>query len=527
VSVPTTRAAASRTIAHPAAVDLNRAHLAAAGIPSEPAPVRIVHLGLGAFHRAHQAWYTQRAGDGWGIAAFTGRSPRAAETLAAQDGLYALVARGAAGDAVEVISSISEARDGADLARLTELLADPDVGVVTLTITEAGYRLGADGALDRDDADVRSDVEALRSASVRPSPQARGMDHARAESGDSALGSADPLAPGEGGAGAASAADTGAREAAAPETPQTPDGVTATRGPVTPLGRLLLGLAARRAAGAGPVAVVSCDNVPANGSVTRRALTALAHEVDGALAQWVDENVSFVSTSVDRITPAHTGEVDAVVEAGWHDRATVVTEPFADWVLEGDFPAGRPAWHAVGARFVDDIGPWEDRKLWLLNGAHTILAVAGPARGHATVADAFADDACHALVEAFWAEAVTCLPDDVETADYRVQLAERFANPRIVHRLDQIAAETTTKIRYRIVPIAARLRERGEDAAACADALASWIAAAVAGIPAPDREAEDVRAAASTPDPVAALLHLVGAGLDSEFIARVRARAAV
>jgi len=465
--------ASSRSTAAQAPVDLNRAHLAVAGILSEPAPVRIVHLGLGAFHRAHQAWYTQRAGDGWGIAAFTGRSPRAAEPLAAQDGVYALVARGAAGDTVEIITSISEARDGADLTRLIELLSDPAVGIVSLTITEAGYRLGPDGELDREDPEVQADVAALRTATL------------------------------------------------------TADGVTATRGPVTPLGRLLLGLAARCAAHAGPIAVVSCDNIPANGDVTRRALTALASEIDDDLARWIGEDVSFVSTSVDRITPAHHGEVDAVVERGWHDRATVVAEPFADWVLEGDFPAGRPAWHTVGARFVDDIRPWEDRKLWLLNGAHTILAVAGPARGHATVAEAFADDDCRALVEAFWAEAVSCLPDDVETVGYRAQLAERFANPRIAHRLDQIAAETTTKIRYRIVPIAARLRARGEDAAACADALAAWITAAVAGIPTADREGEAVRGAASTTDPVAALLHLVGADLDSEFIARVRSRAPI
>jgi len=519
VTAPTTRAAASRPHTTHAAVDLNRAHLAAAGIPSQPAPVRMVHLGLGAFHRAHQAWYTQRAGDGWGIAAFTGRSPRAAEALAAQDDVYALVARGAAGDAVELITSISEARDGADLARLTELLADPAVGVVTLTITEGGYRLAADGELDREDPEVHADVVALRS-SAGPRKNAE----ARSDSADPVLCSADLLGPAEGGTALRA---SGSEPAAAPEALQTPGGVTTTRGPVTPLGRLLLGLAARRAAGAGAIAVVSCDNIPANGAVTHRALTALAREVDGKLAQWVDDKVSFVSTSVDRITPAHVGEVEAVVDAGWHDRATVVAEPFADWVLEGDFPAGRPAWHAVGARFVDDIRPWEDRKLWLLNGAHTILAVAGPARGHATVADAFADDVCHALVEAFWAEAVACLPDDVETVDYRAQLAERFANPRIAHRLEQIAAETTTKIRYRIVPIAARLRERGRDAAACADALASWIAAAVAGIPAPDREAEAVRAAASTTDPVEALLRLVGADFDSEFTARVRTRATI
>ncbi|UUT36628.1 mannitol dehydrogenase family protein [Microbacterium elymi] len=443
-------------------MELNRASLSAAGIPSAPDPVRIVHLGLGAFHRAHQAWYTQRAGDGWGIAAFTGRSPRAAGPLAAQDGVYALVERGVDGDAVRVITSIVEARDGADLDRLDRLMADPAVGVVTLTITEAGYRLDAAGDLDLDDPDVAADIRALRG--------------------------------------------TGA--------------------PKTPLGRLVRGLQARRTAGAGPIAIVSCDNIPANGAVTCRALTSLAAEVDAALGAWVTDSVSFVSTSVDRITPAHTGEVEAVREAGWHDNATVITEPFADWVLEGEFPAGRPAWHEAGARFVDDIGPWEERKLWLLNGAHTILAVAGPPRGHTTVAEAFADPACRAMVDAFWAEAVTCLPADVEHVAYRRQLARRFANARIVHRLDQIAGETTTKIRYRLVPIARHLRARGEDAAGTIAALAAWVSAAIAGIPAADREADAVAAAASAPDPVAALLALVGADLDPDFVSQVRARLA-
>ncbi|GAA3751398.1 hypothetical protein GCM10022240_00730 [Microbacterium kribbense] len=490
----------------------------AVGAPA--APVRIVHLGLGAFHRAHQAWYTQRAGDGWGIAAFTGRSPRAAEPLAAQDGVFALVERSAQSDAVEVITSISEARDGADLQRLGELLADPQVGVVTLTITEAGYRLGPDGQLDQDDADVVADIRALRRTSLSSSSaQPRGSRGARTESAESALGSADLLASAEG---VAPPEGMAPPEGVAPPEGAAPDGGMGEKdAPTTPLGRLLLALQARRAAGAGPIAVVSCDNIPANGAVTARAVTALAARVDADLAAWVRENVSFVGTSVDRITPAHTGEVDAVIEAGWHDRATVITEPFTDWVLQGDFPAGRPAWERGGARFVDEIGPWEDRKLWLLNGAHTILATAGPVRGYDTVAAAFADPDCRALVDAFWAEAVTCLPAGVEHVEYRRQLAERFANARIVHRLDQIAGETTTKIRYRIVPIVTRLRARGEDAAACADALAAWIAVA-ADIPAADRESQAVAAAASSADPIGELLRLVGADIDADFVARVR-----
>lgn len=482
------------------AVELTRENLAAGGIRSQPAPVRIVHLGLGAFHRAHQAWYTQHAGDGWGIAAFTGRSPRAAEPLARQGGAYALVERGADTDRVEIMTSIVEARDGADLDRLVALASLRDVAVITLTITEAGYRLGADGELDLTDPDVAADIRALRAAPSLPHEGRRSRE-GRRESADSLLLSRDLRISRE----------------------------DQTAAPVTALGRLVLGLRARRSAGAGPIAVVSCDNIPANGAVTGRAVTTLAAQADSTLAGWIEHNVSFVSTSVDRITPAHHGEVDAVVAAGWRDRATVVTEPFADWVLEGDFPAGRPAWERAGARFVDDIGPWEDRKLWLLNGAHTILAVTGPGRGHTTVSDAFADPHCRDLVDAFWEEAVTCLPAGVEHVEYRQQLAERFSNPRIVHRLDQIGAESSTKVRFRLVPIARRLRERGEDAAASAAAIAEWIGWLHGGGATPDRARDGIRAALSAADPVDALLRLVAADLceDAPFVARVRAAASI
>lgn len=491
-------AGAPATASRPLA-DLTRANLAIAGIPSEPNPVRIVHLGLGAFHRAHQAWYTQHAGDGWGIAAFTGRSPRAAETLAEQDGVYALVARSAGGDAVELITSISEARDGADLERLVALLADPDVGVVTLTITEAGYHVGADGELDCDDPDVQGDIRALRRASSRAAGESRRSGEIRRDPANSLR----------------VLQDLRISQAPGP------------RVPVTPLGRLLWGLRARRAAASGPIAVVSCDNIPANGATTRRALVALAAHTDEALVEWIERNVSFVSTSVDRITPAHDGPLDAVVAAGWRDRGPVVTEPFADWVLEGDFPAGRPAWHLAGARFVDDIGPWEDRKLWLLNGAHTILAAAGPTRGHVTVSEAFADPTCRALVDSFWDEAVRCLPAGVEHVEYRRQLAARFANTRIVHRLEQIGAESAAKVRFRLVPIARGLRARGEDAAAAAAALAEWICRQRVGGDAPDREGGALAAARRAADPVDALLRLVAPDLadDRPFVARVRAAA--
>jgi fructuronate reductase len=460
--------------------------LARTAIDAPRAPIRIVHLGLGAFHRAHQAWYTARAADasGWGIAAFTGRDPGLAERLTAQDGLYSLVERDAEGDRVEVVTSLVETRAGTDVARLAELLASPEVAVVTLTITEAGYRLNADGHPDLGDPIVAADLELLRAE----------VD------GDGTLGAA-------------------AAHRSAPAVQST-------------LARLLVGLDARRRAGAGPIAIVPCDNMPHNGRRSRRGLLQLAVLASTPLHDWIAESVSFVDTSVDRITPRADGSEFALArEAGWVDAAPVVTEPFRDWVLSGEFPAGRPAWETAGARFVDDIESWEFRKLWLLNGAHSILAYGGSLRGHRTVADAIADRACRDLVDAFHAEAAAVLPAGVEHVDYRQALIERFENPAIEHRLVQIAADGADKVRYRFAPVAERTLAAGGAADASAAALAAWIAWVLANtrgsteLPAPDVRDAEVRRAADSPDPVLALVELVSPRLadHAAFVGAVRA----
>jgi fructuronate reductase len=385
--------------------------------PSAKAPVRIVHLGLGAFHRSHQAWYTHQAGDAaaWGIAAFTGRSPDAALALAEQDGLYTLVERGDAGDSFATVSSIVEAVDGADVGRLTALVAAPATAVITLTITEAAYRLRADGSLDTGAADVAADLALLASGSGHPT---------------------------------------------------------------TPLGRLVLALAARRAAGAGPLAVVCCDNLSNNGTVAHNAVVGMAGAWDAGLASWIEANASFVSTSVDRITPRTTGaDVEAVQAAcGYRDSSPVVAEPFSNWVLSGDFPAGRPRWEDAGAVFVADIEPFENRKLWLLNGAHSLLAYAGQLRGHTTVAEALGDPLCRDAIEHFWDEAEANLPAaDLGIPAYRAALLDRFSNARIAHHLAQIAMDGSTKLRMRAVPVLRAERAAGRSGAAAALMIAAWM----------------------------------------------------
>jgi fructuronate reductase len=386
-------------------------------------PARIVHLGLGAFHRAHQAWYTDRASDRehWGIAAFTGRTPAAARQLAAQDGLYTLIERAADGDSASIVGSIVQAVDGANLERLVALLSSSSTALVTITVTEAGYRL-----------DPEDD----------------------------------------------------------PERPR------------TTLGRLLLGLQARRRADAGPIAIVPCDNVPGNGAFIAAALREIAVGRDAGLASWIDRNVSFVSTSVDRITPRTTPE-DVRVAAeltGWHDAVPVVTEPFSDWLLCGEFPAGRPAWESAGARFVDEIEPFERRKLWLLNGGHSLLAYTGLLLGLDTVAEAIGHPRCLRLVHAYWDEAARQLPAAGLGLDaYRAALLARFANPRIGYPLRQIATDGVAKLRVRVVPVVLAELAAGRDASASLHALAAWLTLTLDGAGFEDAESAAIDAALARP----------------------------
>ncbi|CAN5278329.1 mannitol dehydrogenase family protein [soil metagenome] len=405
-----------------------------------PAPARVVHLGRGAFARAHQATYTQHTPDSgaWPLSTFGGRGGAVADALAAQGGRYTLVTRGPDADSFETISSITSTHPAADHDAWLDRLAAPEVAVVTATVTEAGWCLGPSGGLEHDLAAVQADIDALRR---------------------------DPTAP-----------------------------VT------TPPGRLVAGLAARRRADAGPLAIVPCDNLAGNGSVAATVVGELTEAVDSTLAAWVAASVSFVSTVVDRITPRTTdADIAAVAQAtGFGDRAPVVTEPFSEWVLTGAFPAGRPGWEAAGAVIVDDVAPFEARKLWLLNGAHSLLAYLGSIRGHATVDSAMADDVCREAVARWWAGArgpltppateapaaqrpaiALAATDEMPAAEldaYTRALAERFANPRMAHRLDQIAADGSRKLPARILPLLLAERRSGAEPTAATVVLAAWLA---------------------------------------------------
>lgn len=354
-------------------------------------PPTIAHLGVGAFHRAHQAWYTDRAaaaaGEPWQIAAFTGRSATQARMLAARGGRYTLITRSAGGDDLSEVRSIRSVHDGADAAAWQETLADEHTHILTLTITEAGYRNGTAAA------------------------------------------------------------------------------------------RIVQGLHARRAADGAPLTVISCDNLEDNGGIARRAVFEAAMATDHRLADWIDENVVFLSSMVDRITPRTTdADIDEVERAtGIRDEGTVVTEPFSEWVIEDGFAGPRPAWEQVGVRTTRDLAPFEQRKLRILNGAHSLLAYQGLLRGFDDVAGAFADAELRDLVEEYWqSAAASCVLPSAELDEAIAATRTRFANPRIRHRLAQISMDGAHKLPVRIVPVLEHALAAGRGADAAASAVAAW-----------------------------------------------------
>jgi fructuronate reductase len=439
------------------------------GLPAA-APVRLVHLGLGNFHRAHQAWYTANASDAseWGIAAFTGRRPDAAQALAPQDGLYTLITRSAEGDSFDVIGAISAVHPASDHQAYLDYLRRPELAAMTITVSEAGYIRGPDGHLDPSREVIAADIAGLQ----------------------------------------------GNIEA-----------------PVSSLpGRLVAGLLARRAADAGPISILSCDNLPENGEVTRTVVTDLAGVVDDSLLAWMEKNVDFPTSMVDRITPATIAEDRTVVgqARGYEDASPVPTEPFAEWVISGRFPSGRPAWEDAGARLVEDITPYEQRKLWLLNASHSLLAYAASIRGPATIDEPIADPQCRSWVETLWDEACRHLTLPADTiAEYRVALLRRFENPRVRDQLSRIAADGSIKLPVRIVPPLVAERAEGRMPAGGATAIAAWILHLRGhGAPVKDPGADRARLAAGgaddEPTAVSGVLETLRSGLgDDSALVRV------
>jgi len=353
----------------------------------------IVHLGVGAFHRAHQAAYTDAvlaAGDGrWGITAASLRSPDTRDALTPQDGLYALNLRGEA-DRLAVIGSIGRVLAAPeDPGALLDALCAPTVAIVSLTVTEKAYcRDPASGALDEAHPDILHDL-------------------------------AHPHAP---------------RSA---------------------LGWLAAAIARRRTEGLPPFTVLCCDNLPANGRTLHRLLARFAHLRSPGLGAFAENEVACPDTVVDRIVPATTAEDRTRVAAalGLRDAWPVIAEPFSQWVIADRFPAGRPAWEDAGAMLVADVAPFEAMKLRLLNASHSALAYLGCLAGVETVADAMRDPGLAGFAARVMDDAVPTLavPPGTDVAGYKRALLERFRNPALRHRTAQIATDGSQKLPQRVL----------------------------------------------------------------------------
>ncbi|MCG7598787.1 mannitol dehydrogenase family protein [Halomonas sp. McH1-25] len=387
--------------------------------------IGIVHLGLGAFHRAHQAVYLERhlarhgGSGGWGICSANIRSNwRLVEQLRAQGQRYH-VAEYADREHVTLreIAAIRETlyagEDGPDREALLVRMSDPKVRIVTLTVTEKGYYLNpAEGTLMTDDPAIAHDLD-------------------------------------------------------------NPDS------PCTAPGMLVEALARRHRAGIPPFTVLSCDNMPDNGKRTRQAVIDLACQRDAVLAEWIAANVAFPSSMVDRIVPAMTEQDFArLAELGIDDTAAVVCEAFSQWVVEDDFPQGRPDWEHDGVEMVSDVAPFEAMKLRMLNGSHSLLAYLGALDGVETVADAVSRPDIAALLTRYMQdEAIPTLsmPAGTDLTDYTERLLARFGNDSLRHRTHQIAMDGSQKLPQRWLNGAQSRLAAGGGIACTALGVAAWI----------------------------------------------------
>jgi mannitol 2-dehydrogenase len=357
----------------------------------------IVHLGVGGFHRSHQAVYLDRlAADGasgeWGVLGIGLRSGGARAELLHQNCLYSLLERSPAGDRVRVVGSLLDylhapQEPGRALAALTS----EQTKVVTLTVTGDGYGL--------EEPVPRFLAEALR---------------------------------------------------------------------------------LRREAGVAPFTVLSCDNLPENGTTAREAVVAYARRRDeDRFADWIEASVSFPSTVVDRITPVTEDGHRQLLERefGIRDRAPVVSEDFTQWIVEDEFCDGRPPLEEVGVQFVADVGPYELHKKRLLNGTHSAIGYLGHLSGHDRIDEVIADPLLREFAESLMGEVAPLLPGvlGLDVDAYRETLLERFGNPRIGDRLRRLCGRGSTKMPAYLLPSLEEAVEQGLPHETLTLALAAWV----------------------------------------------------
>jgi len=383
------------------------------------AAIGIVHLGVGAFHRAHQAAIIEeclgRGEKGWTIAGASLRSAETRDALAPQDNLYTMSVRSAAGEALSVIGALRESLVAPENpAALLARMAAPETRIVSLTVTEKGYcHDPATGQLNEAHPDILHDLK-------------------------------------------------------------NPDR------PRSAIGYLAAALKTRRAAGLRPFTVLCCDNLPANGRTVKRVIDRFAALLDADFGQWVAGEVTCPASMVDRIVPATTDEDRARISAllGVEDRWPVVTEPFLQWVVEDQFPLGRPDLAASGVEMVADVTPFEHMKLRLLNGSHSTIAYLGYLAGYETVSDTMADPAYARLIRAMMDDEISptlSMPAGTGLDGYKGALIERFRNPALKHRTWQIAMDGSQKLPQRLLGTIRDRLAKGAPIDRLALGIAGWM----------------------------------------------------
>lgn len=376
--------------------------------------IGMVHLGLGAFHRAHQALYTEDAvrfaGGDWGILGVSLRHAAAPIALGAQDHLYC----------VETLDIAPRYRVAAgvraSLAALSQpgqligALTSPRTHIVTLTITEKGYCLASNGELDFAHPDIRHDL----------------------------------VRAGE---------------------------------PISAVGWLAAALLERHASSGQPLTIISCDNLHSNGAKLRGAVTAFLERCNPQLLPWLKESVTFPQTVVDCIVPASTNSsrLRVAKALGVGDLACVQREPYAQWVIENSFAGPRPAWDQVGVQIVADVSGYARLKLHVLNACHSALAYLGLPRGHTFVREAVVDPEIARFLEVLVATEIAPALAPLAVLEYWATVRARFANPRIDHRLSQIAEDGAAKLAERVFPLMMANARHGVPISGLARIVRAWL----------------------------------------------------
>ena len=381
---------------------------------------RIVHFGFGAFHRAHQALLTDRVlnseGGDWGIceiSLFSG--DKLMSQLRAQDHLFTVLEKGADGNQPIIVGAVHECLNAKldSLAAIIEKFCEPQVAIVSLTITEKGYCIDpATGKLDVQNERILHDLEN-------------------------------------------------------PTEPHSAPGI------------LVEALHRRRERGLTPFSVLSCDNIPDNGHVVKNAVLGMAQKRSPELAEWIAEHVSFPGTMVDRIVPAATDASLAEIAdvLGVDDPCAISCEPFIQWVVEDNFVAGRPAWEVAGVQLVQDVLPWEQMKLRMLNGSHSFLAWLGYLSGFAHISDCMQDEALRQAARQLMLteQAPTLRITGVDLDAYADSLIDRFTNPALQHRTWQIAMDGSQKLPQRMLEGIRVHLQRGTPWPLLALGVAGWM----------------------------------------------------